>query len=280
MRKKFCIVIPIYKEQPDPVEILSLSRIKALLENKNYDIFVITHEDLNLSKYSQFIEGFKIEYFDKYFFQNTATYSQLCFNFEFYNRFSDFKHLFIYQTDCYLVFDNFEYFADLDYDYIGSPIFSTDCGWPTLTTDENGEQKYTPVIGNGGFSSRKIDTFKYLTDPNGEFWKHSGLTEEIIKTLQYEDLFICVELTKYYKLNICPLNEAFKFGWDMSVDVIYKFWGITTFPMCIHAWDKNIRFWKDYFPELKEYQFIVEFCEKKHKEFFKLYYNENNETYR
>jgi hypothetical protein len=280
MNKKFCIVIPIYKEHPDPIEVLSLFRLNSIIGNKGYNVFFITHKDLNIDDYLHFYQNVKIEYFDKYFFQNTSTYSQLCFNYDFYNRFSEFDQLFIYQTDCYLVYDDFQNFANLDYDYIGSPIFSTDCGWPTLITDENGNEIYKPVVGNGGFSSRKIETFKYLTEPNGNFWKHAGLTDEIIKTLQYEDLFICVELPKYFELNVCPLNEAFKFGWDMSVDVIYNFWKIKEFPMCIHAWDKNIRFWKNHFPELQELPQIINYCENKHKEFFKVYYNENNETIR
>ena len=50
--------------------------------------------------------------------------------------------------------------------------------------------------------------------------------------------------------------------------------------MCIHAWDKNIRFWQNHLPELVNNEEIINYCEEKHKEFFKLYYNERNETYR
>jgi hypothetical protein len=66
----------------------------------------------------------------------------------------------------------------------------------------------------------------------------------------------------------------------MSVDILYDFFKIKTLPMCIHAWDKNIRFWNKHIPELIENKDITDFCENKYKDFFKLYYDENNSTMR
>lgn len=279
MRKAFCIITPIYKETPDPIEQLSLQRLHNVIGELNYDVYFVTYQGLNINEYIKLYPNAKISYFDKYFFQSTATYSQLCFNYDFYNTYNEYDYMFIYQTDCYLINDNFHTYTTFDYDYIGAPIFSTDCGWPTVK-EVNGKRVYTPVIGNGGFSMRKISTFIELTDPNGEFRQTVQLTDEHIKHLLWEDLFICVELPKYYDIRIAPLKVGFSFAWDMSVDVIYNLWNIHTLPMCIHAWDKNIRFWQLHIPEIKDNVEVIEFCEEKHKEFFKLYYNERNETYR
>jgi hypothetical protein len=48
--------------------------------------------------------------------------------------------------------------------------------------------------------------------------------------------------------------------------------------MCAHAWTRNIRYWKYIFIELIDNPSIVDFCEEKFKELFKVYYNENDET--
>ena len=42
--------------------------------------------------------------------------------------------------------------------------------------------------------------------------------------------------------------------------------------MACHAWPKNIRFWKDKIKEIDNN--IIDYCEEKYKEFFKLYYGE------
>jgi len=276
--KQFCIVTPIYKETPDPIEIISLQRLNTVIGHKDYDVYFITHKELNIDDYIKLYPNAKISYFDKYFFESTATYSQMCLNYNFYSLYKEYEYMFIYQTDCYLVYDNFSIFCK-GYDYIGAPIFSTDCGWPTIV-EVNGKKEYKPVIGNGGFSLRKIDTFLDITNPNGEFRQTVNLTDEHIKSLLFEDLFICVQIPKYYDINIAPLQIGLMFAWDMSVDVIYNLWNYKQLPMCIHAWDKNIRLWQDLLPELKNNTEVIDFCEDKHKEFFKIYYNEKNETFR
>ena len=162
--KEFCIVIPIYNEEPDLIEQISLKRLWDVVCNKNYDIYYVTYKELNTTKYytDETINKQNISeiYFDKSFFENKNTYSKLCINYNFYNAFSDYEYMYIYQTDCYLLDDKLSDFCKLNVDYIGSPIFSTDCGWPTNKLNPiTNEMEYTPVVGNGGFSLRKIKTF-------------------------------------------------------------------------------------------------------------------------
>ena len=64
--------------------------------------------------------------------------------------------------------------------------------------------------------------------------------------------------------------NAFDEDCDISGDfpyVIYNFFKVHQFPMCIHAWDKNIRFWQNHLPELVNNEEIINYCEEKHKEF-------------
>lgn len=279
---KFCIVIPIYKSEPDYIEEVSLKRLNTVIGQKNYNVYFVAYPELDLTKYYEFVNDLTVSpiLFDKRFFESKHTYSQLCINYDFYNVFSDYEYMYIYQTDCYLNTDNLFDFCELGYDYIGAPIMSTDCGWPTVKEDKEGKKVYMPVIGNGGFSLRKIETFKDITNPNGEFIQEYKLTEDILKNVIWEDLYFCVTIKQLYDLNISPLHIGTKFAWDMSVDILYSFFNIKNFPMCIHAWDKNIRFWNKYIPELIENKEITDYCENKYKDFFKVYYDENNSTMR
>jgi hypothetical protein len=256
--------------------------LNTVIGQKNYNVYFVAYPELDLTKYYEFVNDLNVSpiFFDKRFFESKHTYSQLCINYDFYNVFSDYEYMYIYQTDCYLNTDNLFDFCELGYDYIGAPIMSTDCGWPTITENKQGKKVYMPVIGNGGFSLRKIETYKDITNPNGEFIQEYNLTEDILKNVIWEDLYFCVTIKQLYDLNISPLHIGTKFAWDMSVDILYSFFNIKNFPMCIHAWDKNIRFWNKHIPELIENKDITDFCENKYKDFFKLYYDENNSTMR
>lgn len=278
--KQFAIVTPIYKSEPDIVEIISLKRMYEVLKNTGYDIYFIYPKGLDISKYYELVDTniFKELELDKKYFESTYTYSQLCLSHDFYKLFKDYEYIYIYQLDVYLRENHFEEFCKFGYDYIGSPVLSTDCGWITVT-EIDGEQHFSPVIGNGGFSLRKVSTFMEITNPNGEFIKHYNITQEALEQVQYEDLYFCEFVPKLYDINIAPLKIGLIFSWDMSADVLYNQFELHNLPMAIHAWDKNIRFWKKIIEELNNKD-IIEFCENKYKDFFKLYYDENDSSFR
>ena len=290
-----CIVIPIYKETLDCVEEISLKRLKkVLIEDKGektdlydpydfYDIYLVYPEGLNVSKYHELFENaYRVKLyevkFDPKYFTSTAAYSQLCISYDFYKKFDHYKYMLIYQLDCYLFYDNIANWVKQGYDYIGGPIVSTDCGWDTVKESRKGKQ-WTPYVGNGGFSLRKIETFKEITDPDGEFRKRYKLTDEVLKNVKYEDKYFCNDLYKLYELEVPDWKEALSFGIDMSVDVIYNYFKWQGKPMGAHSIDKNIRWWKKVIPELKN-QSVIDYCEEKNKEFFSIYYDENDSTLR
>jgi len=164
--KKFCIVIPIYKEDLDPIDEVSLKRLHKIVGNK-YDIYLVKSNELDAKKYYNILKQKNVceVIFDKKYFESTASYSQLCLQYDFYDKFSDYEYMYIYQTDCYLVEDKLEEWCNKGYEYIGPPIISNNAGWK----DYKHPEKYEPQVGNGGFSLRKIEVFKDITDPKGEF---------------------------------------------------------------------------------------------------------------
>jgi hypothetical protein len=278
--KKFCVVIPIYKEELDCVEEISLKQLYSVIGEKNYDVYLVHPEGLKLDNYYKIYPNLLNKSFYPIYFKNTHTYSQLCISYGFYNEFSDYEYMLIYQLDCYLFFDAIEFWCDKGYDYVGGPIVSTDCGWDTIKKDnEKNKRGYQPYVGNGGFSLRKIETFKDICDPNGELRKTYNLTDEKLINVRYEDKYFCNDLFNIYKMNIPNWKTALFFGLDMSVDVIYGLFKFNGKPMGIHSVDKNIRWWKKIIPEFSD-QKVIDFCEKKHEKFFKIYYDENDSTLR
>jgi hypothetical protein len=276
--KKFCIVIPIYKEKIDIIEEVSIKKLQNIIGDKNYDIYLITHKDLDLSIYNNYLTNYKIKFFDKKYFESTWSYSQMCISYDFYDTFSEYEYMYIYQLDCYLFEDKLEFWCNQGFDYIGGPIISTDCGWDTI---KKAQKKYQPYVGNGGFSLRKIDVFKDICDPNGELRQtYKELDDEYLSTIRFEDKYFCNDLYNFYKLNIPTFNVAVWFALDMSVDVIYNYFKWEGTPMACHSWDKNIRYWKKVLPELQNRQDVIDLCEEKHKEFFKIYYDENDSSLR
>ena len=271
--KKFCIVIPIYKEDLDPIDNLSLERLHKIISNK-YDIYLVKPESLNPKNYYKILKKkniYEVIFDDKYF-KDTASYSQLCLQYDFYNKFSEYEYMYIYQTDCYLVEDKLEEWCDKGYEYVGPPIISNNAGWK----DYRNKDKYEPQVGNGGFSLRKIEVFKDITDPEGEFRKKYNLNEEQLSKVVFEDKYFLNDIYDFYEIITPSWIEALSFGIDMNADIIYDVMKFQGLPMGIHAWGKNIRYWQNVLEELKDNKEVIDFCEDKYQEFFKVYYNQEN----
>ena len=273
------VVIPVYKETLDCVEEISLKRLYTVLKDSTQDVCLIYPDGMNTKAYTDIYPNLSLKTFDPKYFKNTQMYSQLCLSYDFYDYFSrDYKYMLIYQLDCYIFYNAIDEWCEKGYDYVGGPILSTDCGWDTVKKSREG-QKWQPYVGNGGLSLRNLETFKEITDPNGALRKSLGLTDEKLSGVRFEDKYFCNDLYDYYELSIPNWIDAMNFALDMSVDIIYNHLNLNPKPMGIHSVDKNIRFWKHVIPEFKE-QKVIDYCEEKHKEFFKLYYDENDSTLR
>lgn len=271
--KKFCIVIPIYKEELDPIDKLSLERLHKVIKNK-YDIYLVKSKSLDAKNYYNILNQknvYEVIFDDKYF-ESTSSYSQLCIQYDFYNSFSNYEYMYIYQTDCYLVKDKLEEWCDKGYEYVGSPIISSNANWK----DYKHKDKYEPQVGNGGFSLRKIEVFKDITNPEGEFRKKYNLDDDKLSKIIFEDKYFLNDIYDFYEIITPHWIEALSFGMDMNVDIIYNVMKYQDLPMGIHAWGKNIRYWQNVLEELKDNKEVIDFCEDKYQEFFKVYYEQEN----
>lgn len=153
MMKSVCIVIPIYKEFPNELEMASFRQVLNVLQK--YEIFIYTHRMLNLSYYldeaQMFNKELHIEYFNRDYFASVKGYNRLCMTEDFYKRVSLYEYMLIYQLDAWVFRDELEFWCNQGYDYVGAPWFTN---WGAY---ENGEELWT--VGNGGLSLRRNTFF-------------------------------------------------------------------------------------------------------------------------
>ena len=250
------IVIPMYRTL-NAYEKFSYDVLKSTVKDK--DIYIVCGND--------FKSGLKekTEYFDNDYFNSSFDYSRLCKSYEFYNRFSNYKYILIYQLDCLIFKDDIDYWCNKDYDYIGAPIVSNNAGW-----------SFVPIVGNGGFSLRKVSYFKSITDPDGDFRKKYDSVLEAHKKKdkyeEFEDLYFCEFVNSNWLFDVPTIEESLQFAIDMNPDIVFD--TKQELPMGCHAFCKNIPFWEKVvqFPED-----VKEAAYKEHGDFMKIYYDRDND---
>lgn len=255
--KTNCIIIPIYKQTPNLIEITSLKSLsKNLMDFQDYEVYIIYPENIVISEWKRYIgHDIILRSFDPKYFISILSYSKLLLSYDFWNSFKEHKYALIYQTDGYCIGGNLKQFIEMDYDYIGGPIISPNARWFNV-----------PAIGNGGVSLRKIETMLEVTDPNGEFMKcskedidrHNKANGNMYEV--YEDLYFAQLVPMLWEFKKPKFDIGAAFSFDMNADYVYDMVKDNKLPLFAHAYDKNIRFWQNHISELDNIDIITE-CE-------------------
>lgn len=255
-KKKVAIVIPRYRKTLSKDDRLSLKYLDKFLNR--YDKFYFTPQSLDKKRIRS--KGFKITKFPDYFFKNRETYNELLLTEDFYQKFSDYEYILIYQLDALVFSDQLKEWCKKDYDYIGAPLI-----YPRIGQVSYKYQKY--LCGNGGFSLRKVKSFiriLNLADKTAKRATHNSIVQKIwfawailtgqvrkiwLKAPAYcypfaEDGFWSFEAQKYDpKFNIAPIEESFRFAFERFPKLCFKI-NNYQIPFGAHAWKKNDRkFW-------------------------------------
>jgi hypothetical protein len=149
------IIIPVYKERLSAAERSSL--VQCLKVLNSYGVSIVTHSEISIRTYIEIAKEndktIEIEYFDKQFFDSIGAYSRMLYSRGFYERFSRYEYIFIYQLDGYVFRDELAAWCTKGYDYIGAP-------W--LVHYGRGKYKNSKTlykVGNGGVSVRRVSAF-------------------------------------------------------------------------------------------------------------------------
>lgn len=232
MKKEAVVVIPAYKEELSATEKISVQQVYRILGA--YDICFMAPEKLRPVLEKKWLRG---EYFPDASFESVAAYSRLLLDKEFYERFSDYDYMLLYQMDAFVFADRLHEFCQLGYDYIGAPVHRM-YGWPyNLST-----------VGNGGFSLRKISSCIKVLKRKNEIY--SKLSQEKIKILEdAEDRFFTYcGVHNGISFRLPPYNVALEFALEHQIRKKCLTMEIRDLPFGCHAWSKPYlyQYWRKY----------------------------------
>lgn len=237
-KDRLIIVIPVYNSTPKKTEIASLKHFGETYD-WNYDVRFICPESFSVELINLYIklinapDDVYVQYkpYPDSYFKSTKDYSRLMKSNSFYRDFVSYEYMMILQTDVWVTSINkIDDFIDEGFDYIGAPILTNKKHWPSA-----------PCCGNGGLSLRKVQSFIEYTSDDSLI---SRLNENPVWN-DYEDVFFCEGISKYLYIDMPTWEDCSLFAYDMNPDILWERTNGHMPEIGIHAWPKNIPFWKD-----------------------------------
>ena len=228
--KKVVVVIPVYTETLSPFEQVSLAQVQKVLAR--YDICFMAPERMR-SFFTA--KGLTAEYWPDTCFADVHGYSKLLLTPEFYERFSAYEYLLIYQLDAFVFSDQLNAFCDLNYDYIGAPLPYWS-GWPYRMH----------LVGNGGFSLRKISSCIRVTRDREVVYKKTQA--QYIMELMEDRFFAYCGWDKSIDFTTPMPKVAEMFSMEFDVNHCYRKLAKGKLPFGCHGWTKPMYFdrWEKY----------------------------------
>jgi hypothetical protein len=236
------IVIPIYQSALSDLEKISLRQCMKVLGH--YPVRIVKPESLDVSHLQQEFPALELVSFDDSFFKGVDAYNRLLVSVRFYQTFSAYEFILIYQLDAYVFKDELADWCKKGYDYIGAPSLHReefDC-LPGASADVFAEAlSANRFVLNGGLSLRRIPAFlRYLKIYNLFYPKWVG----------NEDMLFSQEATRLIPmklfLKLPAWQEALRFAFEKSPAATYE---ITRhqLPFACHAWERyDPEFWSDF----------------------------------
>ena len=252
---KTVIVIPIYRHV-EGTERQSLEQCMRVLGA--HDIVVVHPEKLDLTDDLRQYPDVRLLPLRNEWFAGVEGYNSMMLSTEFYRLFTDYDYMLIYQLDAYVFSDQLDYWASLDYDYIGAPwtfhvgLFHATIGrfvrWMRRTLQPAGWEgrvkncHIAGQVGNGGFSLRRISKMEEMT----RLYAHHIAKLHFGEKRAQEDVFFALVAGRKAGLKVPKRKEAMRFAWESHPDCCMRKMG--RLPFGCHAWqlDKHIGFWMNH----------------------------------
>lgn len=261
---KLIIVIPIHRfDLSQDEEISWNSLVNSLPEFPKAIVAPRRFQD----KLTHFREV-EILFFDNHFFEYPRGYNSLLLSKKFYETFSGFKNILIYQLDCLISDASRKSLLDSDWDYIGAP-------WAKNFHTKSGSDFLG--VGNGGFSLRNVSAALRVLEtkisaqpdysmgppPHWWYWKRvrkvmlclnwfrvflPNITAELFLCKHYrgnEDIFWGIYAPQIDpRFRVASVDEALNFAFESYPSASYEKIG-GNLPFGCHAWAKHDRaFWE------------------------------------
>jgi len=264
MKSNVAIIIPIYKNSLTHYESISLKQISTVLAD--YPIIFCASAGLT-PNYLPDDNYQSLLFFKEWDGQSVASYSQLLLSEYFYQQFENYTHILIAQLDTFVFRNELEDWANLHFDYIGAPWifevsnFTPHRSWLPLFHRFPSLRKIRRylgdeyMVGNGGFSLRKVKTFLHILN---SFKREIAHYKNVCQSQFHcgasvtfnEDVFWSVYVPKIYRLFKIPkFRTALRFAFEVNPQYCYEL-NNNSLPFGCHAWDKHgTAFWRPIFKE-------------------------------
>lgn len=240
------VVIPIYKTMPSASETYSLEQCFKVL-NK-YNIIFVAPYSLDINFYEKYhtdnLVNIKFERFADSYFKSITGYNQLVLSEEFYQRFSNYKYILLYQLDAFVFKDELVEWCLKNYDYVAAPWMDDNFVKYFWTSNSKIGRYLNNVgispntVGNGGLSLRKIKKFLLVL----KLFKY-----KVKKWDSNEDIFWALYAPYYFPfISIPTRKEALQFAFETEPKKCFEI-NNNNLPMGCHGWEKyEPDFWKTY----------------------------------
>ena len=253
-----CIVIPVYQTNLSELEKISLQQCIDILGH--HPICILNPSSLNVDVLTKKYTNISVKSLDDNYFESVNSYNRMMLSAEFYQLFTDYNYILIYQLDSFVFKDDLLNWCKKGYDYIGAPWISTQEINRTLfylkqkialwfkLKHKNGVA-YRDIIranavGNGGFSLRKVDKFIAAIK------QHKKAISYYLEHVDFrlnEDVFWGVEVNRYQKNIKTPtIKEAMSFSFETEPSLCFDL-NNQQLPFGCHAWERyEFDFWKPF----------------------------------
>ena len=238
-----CIVVPVHKKfvNLSEYEVLSLTQCVKVLHD--YPVFFAGPDSIDWSGYEEFCTrngiSFKSRNFSNHFFATPQGYNKLLITPAFYHAFTDFEHMLLFQTDCFIFKNELAEWCRQGYDYIGAPWVGADMfrwflnpGHPKELVNVHRffKNRFIRRTGNGGLSLRNIKNLLRNLERfhnAAEHWPG------------FEDSFISHYIGTFNPFFRIPgLKTALRFSFDTNPAKAYAL-NHNQLPFACHAWFRN-----------------------------------------
>ena len=253
MKKQVAVLMPFHKQEMNKYEAVSFKNNCEKL--KNYPIYLLLPQKLSAKPFRDVVPHIQVVYFDDCFFDTYHGSNQFWIQSIVYDYFKDYKYILKCELDAFVIKDELEYWIGCKYDYIGAPWIDkpayinkviksiTSSKHPVfelvkkILSRRTRNREYH--IGNGGFSLRKVSSFKMI----------SKMMPMIVPKLHgatiQEDTFWAFYVPSYVPTFQVPnLKTALQFSFETNPRKCFSI-NENRLPFGCHAWWKyDEEFWR------------------------------------
>lgn len=253
--KKVAVLMPFHKTKMNEFEEISFRNNVYILQK--HPIYLLLPEGTNAKKFISIAPNITVKYFRSIYFNTYDGSNLFWLKPEIYDAFKEYQYILKCELDVFVFRDELEYWCSQGYDYIGAPWINNSKRINTINKIFNSQKRFTSYIkkvlsgsmhkqvsfvGNGGFSLRKVFTFRFFSR------SLPYIFPDVFREKYQEDIVWSMYLPAYfsYFFKKPDYQKALRFSIETQPQECLKLAG-GKLPFGCHGWFKyEPEFWNPY----------------------------------